>query len=202
MAKKISLLLLFFLCSAYCFAQNWDIDLLKEINLHRQRSLDGMFRLITDYAAPLAYSIPVFLLFYALIKKNTVLKEKSVYVIQSALVALLISTVIKHIVNRARPFVTYSFIEKLTTGGSSSFPSGHTSDAFTLAISLSFAFPAWYVIVPSYTWATAVAYSRMDLGVHYPSDVLASVVIAFLSAFACFKLKERTKKRLLQKNTA
>lgn len=200
MVKRLSIFLMLMMVTLGCFAQNWDIDLLKNINLHRDRSLDGLFRLITNYAAPIAYSVPVFLLVYSLIKKNKLLKEKSVYVIQSALLALVISTVIKHIVNRARPFVTYLFIEKVTSGGSPSFPSGHTSDAFTLAASLSFAFPKWYVIVPSFAWAAAVAYSRMDLGVHYPSDVFASIIIAFLSAFTCYQLKQKRKKKLVKKN--
>lgn len=200
--KNISLFILFILLSGACFAQNWDIDLLKHINLHRERSLDMAFKIVTDYAAPLAYSIPVFLYLLSIIKKRSVLKQKSIYVIQSALVALLISTALKYMVNRPRPFVTYPFIQKMTSGGSPSFPSGHTSDAFTLAAAVSFAYPRWYVIFPSYAWAIAVGYSRMDLGVHYPSDVLASVVIAFFSAFICFKLKERKQKRLLQMEKA
>ena len=33
------------------------------------------------------------------------------------------------------------------------------------------------IIIPVYLWATLVAYSRIALGVHYPSDVLAGMVI-------------------------
>lgn len=94
--------------------------------------------------------------------------------------------IIKHLVNRPRPFITYPFIEKVTGENSPSFPSGHTSDAFTLAISLSFFFPKWYVITPSFLWAFAVGYSRMDLGVHYPSDILGSVIIAIISGAVCY----------------
>lgn len=197
--KSFLLFFIFLLCSIICFAQNWDINLLKQINVGRNHSLDAAFRLITDYAAPIAYGLPVLLLTYALIKKRKVLKAKAIYIIQSAITALVISTLIKHIVNRPRPYVTYSFIEKITGGSSPSFPSGHTSDAFTLAASLSFAFPRWYIIIPSYAWAMAVGYSRMDLGVHYPSDVLASITIGFFSAFVCYKLKQRRDKKLLNK---
>lgn len=55
----LSIALLFF--NYLCNAQNWDIDLLKEINLHRNHSLDHLFRIITDYAHPL---LIVFLYFY------------------------------------------------------------------------------------------------------------------------------------------
>lgn len=196
--KSILLFIAFFLCSFICFAQNWDINLLKQINVNRYHSLDSFFKIITDYAAPIAYSVPFLLLLFAIIKKRKILKAKSIYIIQSAITALIISTLIKHIVNRPRPYVTYSFIEKITGGSSPSFPSGHTSDAFTLAASLSFAFPKWYIIIPSYVWAAAVGYSRMDLGVHYPSDVLASIIIGIFSAFVCYELKERREKKAIE----
>ena len=58
-----------------------------------------------------------------------------------------------------------------------SFPSGHTATAFALATSLSITYPKWYVIAPSALWACSVGVSRMNEGVHYPSDVLAGAVI-------------------------
>lgn len=80
--------------------------------------------------------------------------------------------------NRKRPFVTYpDLITKKSEAGSPSFPSGHTSQAFATATSLSLAYPKWYVIAPSLLWAGAVGYSRMELGVHYPSDVLVGALI-------------------------
>ena len=73
---------------------------------------------------------------------------------------------------------------KLTTGvlrpdatNYFSFPSGHTATAFALATSLSVKYPKWYVIAPSALWACSVGVSRMNEGVHYPSDVLAGAAI-------------------------
>lgn len=201
MSIKALLFAVFFLSGFVCLAQNWDIELLKHINLNRNRSLDPWFRLITDYAAPIAYTVPFFLLIKGLIKKNKKLQIKSTYIISAAFLALIVSISVKHIVNRPRPFVTYPFIEKVTSGGSPSFPSGHTSDAFTLAIALSLSFPKCYVIIPSILWALAVGYSRMDLGVHYPSDIIGSVVIAMLSSYTgFFFLRRKEKQALLSKN--
>ncbi len=45
--------------------------------------------------------------------------------------------------------------------------------------------------MPSYTWAVIVAYSRMDLGVHYPSDILIGAVIGAGSAYLCFRLNQK-----------
>ena len=71
-----------------------------------------------------------------------------------------------------------------------SFPSGHTSFAFATATSLSIKYPRWYVIAPSYLWAGAVGYSRMNLGVHYPSDVLAGAMLGAGSAWLTCKVND------------
>lgn len=188
MMKNISLVILFVLLPGFCFAQNWDIDLLKHINLHRDRSLDMAFQIVTDYAAPLAYSLPVFLYLLSIVKKSSVLKQKSIFMIQAALMTLLIVTMLKYVVNRPRPFVTYPFIQKITSGGSPSFPSGHTADAFVIAVSATLLFSKnWKFILPVWVWAFAVAYSRMALGVHYPSDVLGSMCIGAATAIFLFQ---------------
>ena len=185
MKKCFIILLLFPVISIY--SQNIDIDILKDINLNRNKQIDGTFRGITNSAALLAFGVPVLLFGISLMKKDSLTRQRSLYIGASVLTSVIITNIVKYSVNRPRPFVTYPFIEKLSSGGSPSFPSGHTSDAFALATSVSLAYPKWYVIIPSYTWAAAVGYSRMDLGVHYPSDVLASAIIASGSAFLCYK---------------
>ncbi|MBS1570007.1 MAG: phosphatase PAP2 family protein [Bacteroidetes bacterium] len=185
MKKCLTILLLLPVISIY--SQNIDINILKDINLNRNKQLDGIFRGITNSAAPVAYAVPVLLLGYGLMKKDSLTKQNALYIGTTVLSSEIISTILKYSVARPRPFVTYPFLEKVTSGGSPSFPSGHTSDAFALATSVSIAYPKWYVIIPSYAWAGAVGYSRMDLGVHYPSDVLAGAIIGAGSAYLCYK---------------
>ena len=69
-------------------------------------------------------------------------------------------------------------------------PSGHTSGAFATATALSLKYPEWYVIVPSYLWASSVGLSRMHLGLHYPTDVLAGAVLGAGSAYLTYKVNE------------
>ncbi|MDD4922019.1 MAG: phosphatase PAP2 family protein [Bacteroidales bacterium] len=171
--------------------QNIDINILREINLNRNRSLDGSFLAISHSEPILSAGVPVGMLGIGLLKRDSTLVHKALLIGASVVTSNIITTIIKSSVNRPRPFTTYPDIEKLTNVRSPSFPSGHTSGAFSLATSLSFDYPKWYVIVPSYTWASAVAYSRMDLGVHYPSDVLMGAAVGAGSAWLCHYINKK-----------
>lgn len=193
--KKLALIILGVGLLVPVFAQNWDINLLKAINLNRNAKLDGTFRGITNSAAPIAFGVPTLILAIGLIKKDSTLKRNGLYIGASILTSAAISSILKYSVNKPRPFETYPFIQKMAEGGSSSFPSGHTTDAFALATAVSLAYPKWYVIAPAYLWAGTVGYSRMDLGVHYPSDVLAGAIIGAGSSLLCYKINQRLAKR-------
>jgi undecaprenyl-diphosphatase len=197
--KKIIFLLIVVFYSANIFAQNIDIDVLKNINHNRNDILDIFFNLLSDTVAWMAYGVPICLLTIGFLKKKKTIKVNGLYLGAATLISALISTALKHFVNRVRPFVTYPFIEKLSSGGSPSFPSGHTTDAYAMATAVCFAYPKWYVIAPAYLWASAVGYSRMYLGVHYPSDVLAGVVIGTLTAALCFMAKKAITNKREQK---
>src|SRR5690606_5101995 len=114
---------------------------------------------------------------YALIKKDDRSLQSAVEITSSVVVSGALSLGLKYAVDRERPFDTYSFITEVTPADTPSFPSGHTTHAFALATSVSLAYPHWYIVVPSYLWAVTVGYTRMALGVHYPSDVLAGALL-------------------------
>jgi membrane-associated phospholipid phosphatase len=188
---KYTRLIIILLLSTNLIAQNTDIDLLRKTNVDRNTKLDQTFIVITDSDTPVSLAAPAAVLVAGLIKKDSSLINKGLYISGSLLVSSIITGGLKYSINRDRPFITYPEIEKLSPAGSPSFPSGHTSMAFSTATSLSLEFPKWYVIAPSFLWASGVAYSRMHLGVHYPSDVLVGAIIGSGCAWGCHYLNNQ-----------
>ena len=173
------------------FSQNLDIDLLRKINLERNPALDPTFKFITNSVSPIGLGAPLIVTSIGFIQNDKSIKNKGIFIGGTLLTSAIVTTTLKFAIDKDRPFVTYPDIQKLTSAGSPSFPSGHTSEAFATATSLSIAFPKWYVIAPSFIWASAVGYSRMHLGVHYPSDVLVGALIGSGSAWLCHELNKR-----------
>lgn len=176
MGRNMFALILLFV-PATLFSQNLDIRILRSINSSERLPSDRFFQFISNSDSWLVVGIPVAAGTAGFIKKDDVLFRNACVTLAAVAVNSGITVALKYTINRDRPFKTYPDITKKSAGRSPSFPSGHTSGAFALATSLSLSYPKWYIIVPSYTWAGSVGFSRMDLGVHYPSDVLAGAIV-------------------------
>jgi len=89
--------------------------------------------------------------------------------------------VLKRLVKRMRPFEQLPDIRFLIRPPDRfSFPSGHTAAAFLMATLLCSLFPA--ITLPVFGWAILVGISRVYLGVHYPTDILAGAVLGLVTA--------------------
>jgi membrane-associated phospholipid phosphatase len=174
---KSKFLFIFIFLSIQLNAQNFDINLLNKINGPLTQPADKNWEFLSATVTPLAIATPITMFVTGLANNDANLKLKSYQTGASLVLSSLFTNGIKLVVKRDRPFKEYpSEIYRKSDVQGYSFPSGHTTTAFALATSLSLSFPKWYVILPSYTYAAAVGYSRMYLGVHYPTDVLAGII--------------------------
>lgn len=111
--------------------------------------------------------------------------------------ALLLSTALaqglKHIFHRPRPLLVLSNVRLLVDPlYSNSFSSGHTATTFALATIISANYPKcrW----AAWTIAAFVGISRVYVGVHFPSDILASAVIGIASGLAILRIADHLRR--------
>lgn len=164
--------------------QQFDDHVLERLELTRTPGQTAFWRTVSDANNYVNVGIPATLLVAGIIKNDTDMKQNALYIATNAVSTELLNLLIKKLVKRPRPFVTNMQLHPVYMPTSYSFPSGHTSSAFSSGVSLSRAYPRWYIVVPSLMWASAVGYSRMYLGVHYPSDVGTGALLGTGTAFA------------------
>jgi undecaprenyl-diphosphatase len=93
------------------------------------------------------------------------------------------ATGLKGLFDRPRPPLRYPNQDPLVAvPDTASFPSGHAATSFAGATILAFAFPR--VAPLFYILASAVGFSRVYLGVHYPLDIVGGAVLGTLIALA------------------
>lgn len=116
--------------------------------------------------------------------------------LQAILLAFLIERpvyfVLKNSFKRNRPAAALeNFVSVIIPSDKFSFPSGHTSAAFMMATLISyFVQPVadLSLMLVLYSWAILVGFSRIILGVHFPTDTLMGAILGI--SVALFSLKE------------
>lgn len=103
---------------------------------------------------------------------------------------------IKNLVQRPRPFVTFTDLQILIpTPSEFSFPSGHTSSSFAAA-AVFFRHLPKKLGIPSVILASLVGFSRMYVGVHYPTDVIAGAIVGILLSYMAEALVDFCSRKL------
>jgi membrane-associated phospholipid phosphatase len=108
--------------------------------------------------------------------------------------------VLKFVFERIRPYEVINELKLLVPPESTySFPSGHANSAFAAALALTLAFGRKGAL--AYIPAALIAASRCYVGVHYPSDVLAGMIVGTAVSLAVYLLLRRyVKTDFLSKN--
>jgi membrane-associated phospholipid phosphatase len=100
----------------------------------------------------------------------------------------------KNIIKRERPFAVLSNVHYNKSKfllDRYSFPSGHSAISFSMATSLTLRYPDKPILITGlYLYSTVVSLGRIYLGVHYPSDMLAGMLIGSGSAVIIHSLRK------------
>jgi membrane-associated phospholipid phosphatase len=158
-----------------------NVKIFRAINNSQCWLLNKIVPFSSESMTPIAIVTPITM--YLVSRNNNNYHENS-----SVLLALSegltygITSGIKGIVRRPRPFIALSDVKGdkcyYPSDICSSFPSGHTSTSFSLATSLTLRYPDKPVLITGlYLYSTVVSLGRIYLGVHYPTDVLAGMLI-------------------------
>lgn len=157
------------------------------------------FSVITDLGLSDWFLIPALALFIVsgllalLIRKPAArralrqLTGLSAYIFVGVGLPGLASNLIKRAIGRGRPEIfdelgPLSFQNFLNDWTHQSFPSGHATTAFAVCFAFSFLAPRWFW--PLLAYAVLVAVSRVVVGAHYPTDVVAGALVGTLGAYA------------------
>ena len=121
-------------------------------------------------------------LFWKFWKKSQELASKAGFFFLSIVITGLASNILKLIFGKARPLLLkdheefgFSWLVLPSDYVHQSFPSGHTTTAFTIATALTLMFPRWWPLF--YGYAVMEGLSRIGVWFHYPSDVMAGALL-------------------------
>jgi len=105
----------------------------------------------------------------------------------SMIAGQLLFLVMKHLIGRERPCATEQHCwARLLPPDRFSFPSGHTITAFAVAVPIGLYYPS--LLAGLIFCALSIASSRVLLGLHYLSDVLAGIAIGCMVGLASFSI--------------
>jgi hypothetical protein len=167
----------------------WDGRMVYEINSIKSEGLKNVSRFMSDAASTVYVAVPASLYAYGVLASE--LDKPSAdrrYAAETGIQALTtlgitygIAVATKIIVDRERPYQAYPGLIVNGEGKNdkylSSFPSGHSAGAAAIATTMMLRYPKWYVIAPSVGYTLWMGFSRMNLGVHYLTDVLAGYAV-------------------------
>ena len=118
-------------------------------------------------------------------------KDAAFDVVMLVILATIATEALKLVVDRPRPDLELSDIETIVSASGSAFPSGHSARAFAVACLLYMEEPRKYGVT-ALIIASLIAVSRVYLGVHWPTDVLAGAVLGVVAALVLTEFAKRS----------
>jgi len=163
--------------------RNWDERSVIYINQKIKRKYLDYFFVAATYMGSEVFAIG-FILAFAFLPASKI-DDFALYAATALILSSITVGILKNAIKRKRPFESIIELKSLKVGVDQfSFPSGHTTAAFSLAVTSALVTNGHVASSAYLLLALIVALSRVYLGVHYPSDVIAGGVIGSFFAIA------------------
>ena len=106
--------------------------------------------------------------------------------------------ILKNLVARTRPYEAVDGLQRIIEAQRDlSFPSGHTGSSFAAAVVIFLMCPR-KIWVPALILAFLIMFSRLYVGVHYPTDVLAGMITGTLIAVLVCRVYQKKHRKVLE----
>jgi hypothetical protein len=157
-------------------AMNWDASIVYDLNQHSQ--MKALSHVVSDALYPISGAMPLGFYVGGVFAKDRYAVETGLMLTAVEISTFLSVVALKQLIARDRPYVAYPNDIK---GGEDdplkSFPSGHSAFTTALTTFISLRYPHWYVIAPLSLYTVYTYYARINLGMHYPTDIIAGAII-------------------------
>jgi undecaprenyl-diphosphatase len=164
---------------------------IRELQLRQTPASVRFLQLVSDSISYFSLGIPALAIAAGLIRKKKVWVRHALIILLGIALGGSISAVIKRTVKEPRPYEVDPQIAQLSVGGSNSFPSGHTVEATAAAVGFSvLLFRTPLSVILSAVWALSIMFSRIVLGVHNVTDILAGAALGCMGLLIVYRLFE------------
>jgi undecaprenyl-diphosphatase len=182
--------------------QAFDDSVIRWVGAHHSPALDAIMLEITALGTGIVVLMVVTVA--ALFLTLTRHKYSAILLLASAFGGIVLNIVLKLGFHRSRPSVAVAAVHTFT----SSFPSGHAMSAAIVYSTVAYLatrllrhrWARWLVMTAAMSLIAVISFSRIYLGVHYPSDVIAGVAIGFAWAAFCMATLEAIQKFWLRRD--
>ncbi len=160
--------------------REFELSILDWIQLHlRSEVMDQIMVTVTRFGNSGIGLIAVIILLLAIPKTRKVGKLLAISLIIEAVICNL---VLKTAFGRIRPYEYRDGLVLLINKPiDTSFPSGHTGAAFSFVSALFFSKNKWWIL--AFVVAACIAFSRLYLYVHFPTDILGGILVGILGGY-------------------